>query len=189
MFWPFPQIYVLGLTLLVEMAKGLAGWLCGHSWPGQTWPSRPRQLRHKALVSRPRPGHFGGRVTTVHHYPGAPLDVAVGHSAPPPSRRARSSLLMLPGPRPRLCLVDTSLDAQSSQTRVLSTGSAAQQTCGSSRQMSAAPPPQAPATRSSLSFFTLCPSIKRTQLPLQGPPPKNPPTEKCADGMSGSEGP
>lgn len=116
MFWPFPQIYVLGLTLLVEMAKGLAGWLCGHSWPGQTWPSRPRQLRHKALVSRPRPGHFGGRVTTVHHYPGAPLDVAVGHSAPPPSRRARSSLLMLPGLRPRLCLVDTGCSVLSNQS-------------------------------------------------------------------------
>lgn len=101
-------------------------------WPqlawSETWPSRPRQQRHKALVSRPRPGPFGGRVTIVHHYPGAPLDVAVDHSAPSPSWRARASLLMLPGTCPRLCLVDTSLDAQSSPTRVLSTGSAAHQT-------------------------------------------------------------
>lgn len=66
------------------------------AWPQlawlQTWPSKGLDsLDPRGLGSRPSPRHCMGRATMVDYHPGGPLDAAVGHPAPPPSRRARAT--------------------------------------------------------------------------------------------------
>lgn len=145
------------------LSSRLSPWICvlGTSgggglvvvvWPQLAWPSRgPETLDTKASVSRPRPRRCGGRAASEPHIPGGQLEAAAGQSPPhlPRGRGSASCCSQDPSPGSTSWTHPWMLDSSAppSQTRVLSTGSAAQQTDtrDSSRRTPAASA-QAPAT-------------------------------------------
>lgn len=137
-----------------EMANGLAGWLGGHGWPGLRpgLCKDPDSLDAKGSRSKPRPRHCGSRATmcaTIQRTPrcggsASSPTFPEDHSQPPDTPRTP---LNAPPLRPITGRLHPVLPNQFQHRKCYSADA-----CGSSRQMSAAPLPQPPATGHSCGF-------------------------------------